>query len=68
MAKLKRVALHKQMGIPMDKKIPVTLLRKIKNTKLGKTIKNPTKTGRKKYKVTRLLKERVVQVINLNYS
>jgi len=68
MAKLKKGALHRQLGISIKKKIPVTLLRKIKNTPLGKTVKNPTKTGRKKYKVTRLMKQRVVQDLNFNYS
>jgi len=66
--KLKKGALHKQLGIPMNKNIPVTLLAKIKHTSIGKTIKNPTKTGRKKYKITRLMKKRVQLVINFNYQ
>jgi len=51
-------ALSRQLGIPEEKNIPKTLLNKIVDTPIGKTIKNPTKTGRRRIKVTNLLKQR----------
>jgi hypothetical protein len=53
-------ATHRQLGVPLDKKIPKTFLTKIKNTEIGKTIQNPTKTGKRRIKITRLLKQRAV--------
>lgn len=58
--KHKKGATHRHLGIPLATKIPITLLRKIKNANIGETVKNPTKTGKPKYKVTRLLKQRCV--------
>ena len=40
-AKIKKGALHQQLAITGD--IPVTLLKKIKTSKTGTTITNPTK-------------------------
>lgn len=56
----KKCSLHRQLQIPCDVKIPVTLLRKIKGSDVGVSILNPTKTGKRKIKVTRLLKARAV--------
>ncbi len=56
------------LRVPKKKKIPVTLLRRIKNTELGKTMKNPTNTGKKRVKVTKKLKQKALAVYNLNYS
>ena len=58
-------ALSRQLGIPIDENIPMTLLRKIKNTSIGNTIVNPTKTGKKHITVTPLLKKRAVLAYNL---
>lgn len=58
--KHKRGSLHKQLGVPMDTKIPKALLTRIKNADIGKTIKNPSKTGKRRIKVTGLLKKRAV--------
>ena len=63
--KLKKGALHRQLGIPQKVKIPITLLRKIKKAKIGSKIKNPTKVGKKVIKVTRLLKQRAVCAFTL---
>lgn len=63
----KEGALHKQLGVPLNQKIPKTLLRKLNNAKQGSTIKNPTKTGKKKIKVTHLVKQRINPVITANY-
>ena len=52
--------LHRQLGIPLGRKIPLTLLEKIKRTPVGRRIRNPTKTGRRRITVTRLLKRRAV--------
>ncbi len=51
-------ALSRQLGIPEKENIPTTLLNRISKAKVGSTIKNPTKKGRKTYKVTGLLKKR----------
>lgn len=59
-AKLKKGALSRQLKIPEKENIPITLLRKINRTQIGKTVINPTKKGKKSIKVTRLLKRRSV--------
>jgi hypothetical protein len=56
-------ALHRQLGIPKEEKIPTTLLRGIMSTEPGKVIKNPTKVGKKKYRVTPLLRKRANPVL-----
>ena len=56
-------ALHRQLGIPKDERIPKTLLVRVVGTDIGKTAKNPTLVGRPKYKVTRLLKRRATPVL-----
>jgi len=56
-------ALHRQLKIPQDKKIPTTLLQEIKGTPLGQRAHNPTKVGVRNIKVTRLLKQRATPVL-----
>jgi hypothetical protein len=56
----KRGSLSRQLGIPEEKNIPVTLLEKIKKAKIGSTVHNPTGQGKKRIRVTRLLKRRSV--------
>jgi hypothetical protein len=63
--KHKRGALHRQLGISERDKIPVTLLKRIKNAKIGDTIKNPTSKGKQSIKVTTLLKKRAVLALTL---
>jgi len=58
-------ALSKQLGIPEEEDIPVSLLKKIKNAEIGEVITNPTKKGKKKIKVTRKLKKRAVLALTL---
>ena len=58
-------ALSRQLGIPIEKNIPISLLEKIRNAKIGSTITNPTKTGKRRIKVTRLLKKRAVLALTL---
>lgn len=58
-------ALSRQLGIPEEENIPVTLLRKIRDAEIGTTITNPTKKGKRKIKVTRLLKRRAVLALTL---
>ena len=60
---LKKAALHRQLAVTGD--IPVTLLRKIKRSKTGTTIANPTKTGKRRIPVTPLLKRRVNFALNV---
>jgi len=61
----KEGALSRQLDIPVEEDIPVTLLRKIVNTPIGKTIRNPTSKGKRRIKVTRLLKKRAVLALTL---
>lgn len=56
--KLREGALSKQLGIPIKKNIPMTLLNKIISSEPGKKIHNPTKSGKRIIIVTKLLKER----------
>ena len=63
--KIKKGALHRQLGIPTTVDIPVSLLRKIKATPTGRTISNPTKKGKRRIAVTTLLKRRVVFALNV---
>ena len=62
-AKIKKGALHRQLAITGD--IPVTLLKRIKNSKTGTTITNPTRKGKRRIAVTTLLKRRVNFALNV---
>ncbi|MBT3397822.1 hypothetical protein HOA55_02695 [archaeon] len=62
---LKKGTLHRQLGIPVDKKIPVRLLDSIVAAQAGDVIKNPTKIGLNKIKVTRKLERRAILARNL---
>jgi len=54
-------SLHKQLKIPEDKKIPMSLLKKIVAAKAGDEIT----FKEKKLKVTRLMEQRAIAAINL---
>lgn len=54
---MKKGALHKQLGIPSDEKIPSTLLRNIVKTPVGKKLKGK--------KITKLLKQRANWALNV---
>lgn len=58
-------ALSRQLGIPIKQNIPMGLLNKIVGAKAGQTITNPTKTGDRRIKVTRLLERRAILARNL---
>jgi len=58
-------ALSRQLGIPIKENIPFTLLNKIIKAKPGETITNPTKVGRRRIPVTRLLERRSIFARNL---
>jgi hypothetical protein len=62
---MKKGTLHRQLGIPQDKKIPVSLLNRIIAAKPGDTVTNPTSVGRKKIRVTRVLEKRANLAKNL---
>lgn len=64
-AKIKKGTLSRQLDIPEEDDIPITLLRAIRDADIGDTIKNPTKAGKQTIKVTRLLKKRAVLAITL---
>ena len=63
--KLKKGALSKQLCIPESEDIPMSLLKAIKHTSAGITITNPTKRGKRHYKVTKLMKRRASLAITL---
>jgi hypothetical protein len=54
----KKGALSRQLDIPEEQNIPISLLGKIKKAKIGSVVKNPTGVGKKRIKVTRLVKQR----------
>ena len=56
-------ALHQQLGVPQGTKIPKTLLATIQGADAGDIIRNPTRVGQRRYKVTPLLKRRVNPVL-----
>ena len=58
-------ALSRQLGIPVEDNIPVTLLKAIKHADIGETIHNPATKGQRWIKVTRLLKRRSVMALTL---
>jgi len=58
---IKKGALSKQLGIPIEKDIPKSLLRKLKKMKVGEE----TEYKGKKIKITRLLKQRVSLAMTL---
>lgn len=62
---LKKGVLHKQLGIPQDKKIPMQLLNKIIAAKPGDVIQNPTNVGKKRITVTSVLEKRANLAKNL---
>lgn len=59
----KRGALRRQLQMPKDKRIPKTLLEEIVDADIGDTIRNPTKIGEQRIKVTKLLKQRAVPAL-----
>jgi len=63
--RLKKGVLHRQLGIPSDKKIPMALLNKIIKAKPGDVISNPSVLGKKKIKVTSVLEKRANLARNL---
>lgn len=58
-------ALHRQLGVDSDERIPVTFMRSIRGAKIGETVKNPTEIGVRKIRVTPTLKRRVVLALTL---
>jgi len=63
---LKKGRLHKLLGINQDEKIPSSLINKIMKAEVGDTIKNPSKKGKRKIKVTGLLKKKANLARNLS--
>ena len=57
---LKKGSLSSQLKIPEKDNIPITLLNKIIKARAGDTIRNPTKSGKRRIKVTRLLERRAI--------
>ena len=64
-AGIKKGALSRQLEIPEEENIPTTLLNAIRYAEIGDTIQNPTTSGKRTIKVTRLLKRRAVLALTL---
>jgi hypothetical protein len=62
---MKKGSLSRQLGIPEKKNIPITLLNKVIKAQAGETIINPTKSGKRIIKVTRLIERRAILAKNL---
>lgn len=62
---IKKGALSRNLGIPVKKNIPLTLLNKIIAAKAGQTISNPTQIGKRRILVTRLIERRAILARNL---
>ncbi len=62
---IKKGALSRQLGIPIEKRIPLLLLNRIIAARAGQTIRNPSKTGKRVIKITRLLERRAILARNL---
>jgi len=58
-------SLKRTLEIPREERIPKELLNKIIRAKAGETITNPTKTGKRRVKVTRLVERRAILARNL---
>ena len=65
LAKRKKGALSRQLGIPEEENIPITLLKAIRDADIGKMVHNPTTKGKRRIKTTRLLKRRAVLALTL---
>lgn len=61
----KKGSLSRQLGVPIEKNIPMTLLNKIIAAEPGDTIRNPTSVGKRRLKVTRLMERRAILARNL---
>lgn len=64
-ARIKKGALSRQLGIPEKDDIPITLLKAIKKASIGETVKNPTKSGKRTFRVTSKLNRRAVLALAL---
>lgn len=65
LANRKKGALSRQLNIPEEDNIPLTLLKAIKYANIGEMVHNPTTKGKRWIKVTRLLKRRAVMALTL---
>jgi hypothetical protein len=65
MSKHKKGSLSHQLEIPIKENIPFTLLERIRVSPIGTTIRNPSKSGKRRIRVTRLVKQRAVLALNL---
>ncbi len=63
--KLKKGALSKQLGIPIDRNIPIQLLSDIKHAEIGTVIYNRYNIGKPIIKITKLLKQRATMAHTL---
>jgi hypothetical protein len=64
-ARPKKGVLSKQLGIPKEKNIPMSLLNKIIKSKVGEKVINPTMVGNKVIKITSKLERRAILARNL---
>jgi len=62
---MKKGSLHKALKIPMDTKIPTTLLTRIRSAPINAVVKNPTRVGKRRVKATGCLKKKVNFALNV---
>ena len=62
---LKKGALHRQLGVPLDEKIPVGLLDVIIKAEVGDVVRNSAKVGFRRIRVTRKIERRAILARNL---
>lgn len=55
---------HRTFGVKKGEKLPRTFLQKVVDTPIGKVAHNPTQTGKRSIKVTRLVKSRANGLLN----
>ncbi|MEK6888696.1 MAG: hypothetical protein AABW80_01170 [Nanoarchaeota archaeon] len=63
--KNRKGSLHKMLSIKLGENIPLTLISKIIKAKAGETIRNPSKSGKRIIKVTRLMERKAILARNL---
>jgi len=57
--------LRRELGIPEHEKLPETLIRRIARARVGETITNPTKVGKRRIHITKKLRDKAIWTLDL---
>ena len=60
--KLKRGDLSRELGIPIKRNIPLSILNAIILSKIGDTVINPSPLGKRRIKITRKLEQKAIWI------